>query len=299
MQKLPILGFLIMLLGCGTAEVPDITYIKVLDIEYADSANAYNKGYTTASYAYYNPATDSFIHQYHYDGTKAYKTFVGNLRNSSIKDSFLNAVQVLRRYAHGTLPFQQPEGSVYCGPVLSLEFKDRNGLHNYIFLMGINDTLDQFCRVYESLHEQRWNRQLASNTIVDRDSEVVAFYKNAGEYHKIPIPYILSPCPREIDFSRLYGEWRFVQWPPESRGGDWRFILRPDGMSQSEKIKDGKIIKLLKGRFALNRKDSTITFFDKSGDNTYNITRLTSDCLQYENREVIIRLDRWRRMEPR
>jgi hypothetical protein len=263
----------------------DIAYIKVLTEGSADSLTAYNKGLGLHNYLYYEPQKDSAVLRFIKNWEpEEYKTYIGHFNNESYKDTLLTLVSLLRNYSNGHLPNQDlVSGTVsYCGASFYVEFKDREGVHNYSFYT-VNDTLSQFDNFFHRLVSLPWKRQVFKDTIVDGEKEIVNAVKGTGRYDSIETPYIPTPCHAGIDVSKIYGSWKtnWYESPRENQTNYYKSTISKDGGYVFEKIKDGIAKTIYTGKMSINLNDSTFTIKTQKEKYKWHIVSISDSCFEF------------------
>jgi hypothetical protein len=207
----------------------------------------------------------------------------------------LNLVSLLRNYNNGHLPNQDLGTSTYCGASFYVEFKDREGVHNYSFYT-LNDTLIQFGEFFHRLVSLPWERQTFKDTIVNGEREMVNAAKGTGRFDSIETPYITAPCHAGIDVSKIYGSWK-TNWydsPRENQTNYYKATVSRDGVYIFEKIKDGIAKSIYTGKMSINLKDSSFTIKTSKETYKWHIVSISDKCFEFwtSDAKKINRLDR-------
>ncbi len=277
---------LLLLAGCAQSNGKvDFEYIKVI-----------YSGYGNYGYAYFDPVKDSLVYQITYaENTLTHKTLKGRIANSHLLDIFINTVRTLKQFKNGSITMPLDEGDFYCGPSIYTEFKDKQGVHFYSYVLDINDTLDQFVHFYENLQNLKWKKRKVKSELVDFKREIKSANTKMLSTFKTRTFYFALSCSTGIDFTKLYGSWRFVS-DSVSRTKDEhsKLTIKNNGTCIFERMLQDSILKRFVGKVSLNTADSSLVFTENGKKYRYKLTQLCANCLQYQTEKTgaIIRLDR-------
>jgi hypothetical protein len=277
---------LLLLAGCAQSNRKvDFEYIKVI-----------YSGYGNSGYAYFDPIKDSLICQMTYaEDTLTHKTLKGRIANSRLLDTFINTVRTLKQFKNGSITMQLDEGDFYCGPSIYTEFKDAQGIHFYSYDLEINDTLDQFIHFTENLQRLNWSLRESKNELVNFEGELKSANSKMLSTFKKGTFYFALSCSTGIDFTKLYGSWRFVSDSVSRTKNEYRKLtIKKNGTCIFERMLQDSVLKRFVGKVSLNTADSSLVFSEYDKEYRYILTQLCDNCLQYrsENEHRIIRLDR-------
>jgi hypothetical protein len=277
---------LLLSLGCfrNNREV-DFDYIKVI-----------YSGYGNSGYAYFEPAKDSLIYQMTYaEDTHAHQTLEGRIANSKFLDTFIHAIRTLKQYKDGSISIPISDESFYCGPSIYTEFKDEKGIHFYTYIVGINDTLDQFFHFYENLQNLPWEKRRVKNELVNLPSEKKSANSKMLPTFEKGTFYTALPCGNGIDATKLYGSWRSVSDSLfRTKDGYVKLTIQKNGVCIFKRMFNDSAQYSHVGNVSLNRKNNSLVFTEYGRDYRYTITQLCDNCLQYRSEDElkIIRFDR-------
>ncbi len=279
---------LLLLVGCAQPNRKvDFEYIKVI---YSGNGSGLD------GYAYFDPVKDSLICQMTFtQNSVSHKTLNGRIANSNLLDTFINTVRTLKQFKNGSITMPMNEGDFYCGPSIYTEFKDAQGIHFYSYDLEINDTLDQFIHFIENLQGLNWSLRESKNELVNFEGELKSANSKILSTFKKGTFYFALPCSTGIDFTKLYGSWRFVSDSVSKTKNEYsKLTIKKNGTCIFERMLQDSVLKRFFGKVSLNTVDSSLVFTEYDKEYRYIITQLCDNCLQYrsENEHRIIRLDR-------
>lgn len=279
--------------GCSRSN-PDYNYIKIMSIGSADSATVENNGTKLLDYLYYNPTSDSvMLRMWQSYIIDTFRTSEGHFNNRRYADTIAMLVTLLKQYTDGDLPYTIIPGSSNCGPILYVEYNDKNGSHFNSFTLSGNDTLTIIENFFRRLDKIQWNKKLTTNDRINETIEVVSVLKGLDEWDNIIPPYISLPCEAGIDMEMLYGKWRVVRGQYDVNRNYSVIDINRDGSWTPGNVIDGKMKSYPSVKITvINKNNNSIRVKSKFSTETLIVLTLTENCFEYEHDGKVLRLNR-------
>ena len=171
----------------GSRSPEDVTYIKVLKEQPADTITTLNSGIALDEYLYYSFVNDSVVYRsVSYDFPRNSRTLVGQFRNTSYVDTLLLLAKVLANEQNGLLlvdstMFVDPDPATF-----HIEYKDRFGIHRRSFVAIGNDTLHRFAWFLNRLPDMPWPKREGSESLFNSEAEIIEAAKANGTFSRLP-----------------------------------------------------------------------------------------------------------------
>lgn len=283
------------LVGCMAKQpLAGIEYVKVLSFGLPDSITAYNKGFGLGGYACYQPESNSILCRFPRTiDPGVYIIQADRVENRSYVDTFSRLIDALRSYpSHFTFDTTYT-GDTYCGPELYVEYKDANGVHCNVFILGRDKVLNQFCHFFSRLSLDTTCKRTENAKRIDVDEEVVSALKRVGVYEQKESLYIPLQCEAGVNKEKIFGDWRSITLGKNHLTRYRRITFNRNGTWSSERVLDNDRSDKKSGTFSFTG-HSRLIMKNDAFKTTYIVLKLSDNCFEIRptDREYSSRYDR-------
>lgn len=267
--------------GCSQKK-PEYSYIKIFKTATTDSVNGYNKGMGVSSFVFYSPKNDSLFYSIlSGENTKKFKIYTSQIKSTNYYAIFDSIIYSFKTKTNGIIPDRIPGGSAYCGPEYYLEFVYNSKKHYYLFILDGDPTFELVDSLFNQLYNWSKDKKIANITYFNPDKEVVNAAQKLGVYNKMEVPYIPLKCNKEINYSKLIGDWRIISEYQRSRNNYRKISITSNGEYIIEKIDNNKNERKAAYRYNLNKQKNELRVLqEKNTTEKYKIEIVSDSCLQ-------------------